>query len=63
MTLVFGEPNCTRLSALNASRRAWSRTRPARLTTLNIEKSRLRVLSVRSTAEVAPALPNVNAAG
>src|SRR5215207_9787353 len=63
VTLVLGDPNCTRLSALNASILACSRSPRVREKCLNSDTSRLRTSCVRSCANVAPALPNVNAAG
>ena len=46
VTLVFGDPNCTRFSALNASIRAWTFILPGSAKFLKTDKSTLRTLSV-----------------
>src|SRR5450756_2748277 len=63
VTLVFGPPNRGVLKAFRNSALNWMRTRSTRLKSLNIDRSKLRIPSLRMSETLGDRLPKVKAAG
>src|ERR1035437_5346273 len=63
VTVVFGPPNRGVLKAFRNSALNWMRTRSSGLKSLNIDRSKLRIPSLRMSETLGDRLPNVKGAG